>query len=175
MKRKIYKDIDISSFQFVFFFYFHKYLAINSQKLSLLVQYPTSIFKMEYLRRIFRRVPVVNDQYQNYLLKNEEYLRQNKKEVLDLYRKFHKTIPKLFIRKIEKRAKIEELKYLFNENKNEQFISNIEQQKIIAKEVLEKIDNKEYPPFPTYYPDKVYNSNELEFQFRQRHNRELLI
>ncbi|EAR85231.1 hypothetical protein TTHERM_00486820 (macronuclear) [Tetrahymena thermophila SB210] len=130
---------------------------------------------MEYLRRIFRRVPVVNDQYQSYLLKNEEYLRRNKKDVLELYRKFHKTIPKLFTRKIEKAAKIEELKYLFHENKNEQFISNIEQYKIIANEVLEKIDKKEYPPFPSYYPYKMYDPNNLEVQFRKRHSRDVLI
>ncbi|KAL4493579.1 hypothetical protein ABPG72_004072 [Tetrahymena utriculariae] len=130
---------------------------------------------MEYLRRIFRRVPVVNDQYQNYQLKNEEYLRKNKKDVLELYRKFHKTIPKLFTRKIEKTAKIEELKYLFHENKNELFISNIEQYKIIAIEVLDKIEKKEYPPFPSYYPHKMYDQNDLEHQFRIRHNKEVLL
>lgn len=67
--------------------------------------------------RIIFKLPIIKYFRARYLKKHEEYSVKNKKEVLLLYRKFHKIIPKICPRTLVKQAKLEvNLNILFINN-----------------------------------------------------------
>ena len=97
----------------------------------------------------FFRLPIIRFFRKRYLKKYDEFMKNNRPEVLLMYREFLKTIPKLYTRKLIIQAKIEvffywklriffffkknkECKFIFREARNEPFIDNIKYNKEIG-------------------------------------------
>ncbi len=55
---------------------------------------------MDRISKILQRTPLLKNLYNNYLINKEEFFKLNKNEVLLMYRKYLKIIPKLYSREI---------------------------------------------------------------------------
>lgn len=81
---------------------------------------------------------------------NELFLKQNKKEVLLLYRHMLKNIPNMETNLFKKQCLYERIKFNFHEGSRETDPEVVLQLINTCYIVIEKINKGVYPPFPNY-------------------------
>ena len=75
-------------------------------------------------------------------------MQANKMEVCALYRDLLKETARVLPRKLEREAKLAELKYMFRESAKERDPDQINEIKMVFYTILTRIEHGVYPPFP---------------------------
>ena len=76
------------------------------------------------------------------------FFHANRIEVRALYRDLLKETSKCLPRKLQREAKLAELKYMFRQCQYESDIDQINEIKMVFYTILTRIEQKVYPPFP---------------------------
>ena len=76
------------------------------------------------------------------------FMATNRVEVRALYRDILKQTARVLPRKLEREAKLAELKYMFRESAKERDVDQINEIKMVFYKILTRIEHNIYPPFP---------------------------